>query len=523
MDRALATIADVPTDDLGERLLDPLLRWLSNDPARPFLRTRERTWSYDDLWQEVRRVGGGLGGLGVTPGDRVAVLLDNSADFVATWFAIASIGAVMVPVNTAFHGTSLSYVLGHSGARVVVTESAYRERVAAVAADLPALDVVVVRGEASQDGDTRYAELDGRVPLWEGPGTDPTSILYTSGTTGRSKGVVIPHRYYLQMAAANARAMRLSREDVYYTCLPLFHGMAQLSGTMGPLLAGGQVVVVPRFSVSRFWDDCRAHGVTGFGAIAAMTSLLFKQPESAGDADHGVRFAFAVAVPASIEVAFERRFGVRLINGFGMTEAGQMTYMPYDAPRPGSAGKPVDLYRLEIHDAQDRPLPAGAVGEIVVRPTRPTVTMSGYHDMAEQTLELWRNLWLHTGDLGRLDDDGYLYFVDRSKDAIRRRGENISSLEVEAALLELDGVVEVAAYPVPSDLGEDDVMVAVVGRPGLTAEDVWRHARSTLPAFAVPRYVRLLDELPKTPTQKVEKYRLRGEGVTADTRDELVS
>ncbi|WP_051248088.1 AMP-binding protein [Nocardioides halotolerans] len=507
-------------DELGTRLVDPLLHWLEEDPARTFLRTPERTWSYEELWAECRRIAGGLESLGVAPGDRVALLLDNHADFVATWFGTVHLGAVMVPVNTAFHGASLSYVLGQSGATTVVTEHQYLDRVDAVRAELPDLRTVVVRGgPADAPGHPMLTELAGEPTARHGAGGDPAAIVYTSGTTGRSKGVVIPHRYYLQMARTNGRAMRLTRDDVYYTCLPLFHGMAQLSGTMGPLLAGGQVVVVPRFSVSRFWTDCRDHAVTGFGAIAAMTSMLFKQAPDARDRDHRVRFAFAVAVPASIEAAFERRFGVRLINGFGMTEAGQMTYMPYDAPRPGTCGKPVDLYQLEIHDPADHPLPPGEVGEIVVRPTAPSVTMSGYHDMPEQTLSSWRNLWLHTGDLGRLDQDGYLYFVDRNKDAIRRRGENISSLEVEAALLQHDDILEVAAYPVPSELGEDDVMVAVVSRPGLTAAGLWTHCRAVLPSFAVPRYVRFVDALPKTPTQKVEKYRLRAEAVTGDTAD----
>jgi crotonobetaine/carnitine-CoA ligase len=376
-----------------------------------------------------------------------------------------------------------------------------------------------VHGTPASAADLAWDSLQGSRVAVDGRTSDPVAVMYTSGTTGRSKGAVVPHRYYLMMAAGFARNMRLGRDDVYYNCLPLFHAMAQLSGTMAPLCAGAKVVLVPRFSLSRFWDDCRGFGVTGFGAIAAMTSLLYNQPPSPQDRDHRVRFGFAVAVPAAIEQSFERRFGVRLINGFGMTEASQVTYMPYDQHRPGSCGRPVDFYELEIHDALDRPVPPGEVGEIVVRPRSHSLTMIGYHRMPEETVMAMRNLWLHTGDLGRFDDDGFLYFADRAKDAIRRRGENISSTEVEEALLKHPGVVEAAAYPVASELGEDDVMVAIVvaGDPAPTATDIVEHCVGELPGFAVPSFVRIVPELPKTPTMKTEKYRLRADGVTPDT------
>ena len=502
-----------PVDTRHRLITDPLRERAAATPDRVFCRAGTDSLTYLQLWSEVRRVAGGLQAIGVGRGTRVALVMDNGPRFLVTWFALALVGAVEVPVNTAFHGESLRYVLEQSGCAAVVLDDRYADRVAAVApSHLPLIC------DAAEGAVATWTELDGDPDESFDGTTEPAAIMYTSGTTGRSKGVVLSHRYFLLMAAANIRTMRLGEDDVYYTCLPLFHGMAQLSGTMAPLLAGAELVVAPKFSASRFWADCRRYGVTGFGSIAAMTSMLYNRPADPGDRDHRVRFAFAVAVPAAIERGFEERFGVRLVNGYGITEAGQVTYQPYDAPRPGSAGTPVGLYDLEIHDPHDRPLGPGEPGEIVVRPKLNSAMMAGYHGLPEATVEAFRNLWLHTGDLGYRDADGYLYFVDRGKDAIRRRGENISSVEVEEAVLRHPGVAEVAAYPVPSELGEDEVMIAVVrADEALTAAEVARHCAAGLPRFAVPAYIRFVPALPHTPTAKVEKYRLRAEGVTADT------
>jgi crotonobetaine/carnitine-CoA ligase len=502
--------------DTPHRLItDPLRERAATTPDRVFVQAGAESWTYAELWREVRRVAGGLADLGVGPGTRVALLLDNGPRFLTAWFAVTLLGGVEVPVNTAFHGDALRYVIDQSGSEVAIVEDHYADRLTVAGA----LRVVLADAPPTVPGlaTVRWSELDGEPADTFDDTTAPAAIMYTSGTTGRSKGVVLPHRYFLLMAAANVRAMRLTEDDAYYTCLPLFHGMAQLSGTMAPLVAGARVAIAPRFSASAFWSDCRRYEVTGFGAIAAMTSMLFNREPTEEETTHRVRFTFAVAIPAAIERQFTERFGVRVVNGYGITEAGQVTYQPYDEPRPGSCGRAVPLYDLEIHDERDHPVPAGTPGEIVVRPRQNSAMMVGYHAMPEATLAAFRNLWLHTGDLGRLDADGYLYFVDRGKDAIRRRGENISSLEVEAAAAKHPGVVEVAAYPVPSALGEDDVMLAAVVAGAVTAADLHAHCVAELPRFAVPSYIRLVPELPRTPTQKVEKYRLRAEGITPDT------
>jgi crotonobetaine/carnitine-CoA ligase len=505
-----------------DRLTDPLREAADRRGDEIFLLTAERNWSYAELWTESGRIAGGLAGLGVQPGNHVALMLDNTADFLVSWYALSRLGAVEVPINTAHHGDHLRHVLEHSGSVALICEPHYLGRVAELGPTESPLRCVVHRGDEADLGgvaNEALGQLDGDVPNVAASARDRAAVMYTSGTTGRSKGVVLSHRYFLQMAAANVANMRLTPDDTYYTCLPLFHGMAQLSGMTAPLIAGARVALVPRFSVSQFWDDCRRFDVTGFGAIAAMSAMLFQAPPSAGDRDHRVRFAFSIAVPATIQRDFEERFGVRVIDGYGITEGGQISYSPYDAPKVGSCGVPVPLYEVELHDEHGSPVAVGEVGEIVVRPRRPGVCMDGYWNDPVATLAAFRDLWLHTGDLGRFDDQGYLYFVDRAKDAIRRRGENISSVEVELAVSRHPAVSEVAAYPVPSELGEDEVMLAVVVHTGhqLAADELVAHCRRELPRFAIPRYIRFVDALPRTPTQKVEKYRLRAAGVTADT------
>jgi crotonobetaine/carnitine-CoA ligase len=307
--------------------------------------------------------------------------------------------------------------------------------------------------------------------------------------------------------------------DAFYTCTPMFHVLGILLGTMAPLCAGARIVIVRKFSPSTFWDDCREHDVTAFGAVFAMISMLLSRPVSPSDTNHSVRAIFSAGVGATQQEEFENRFGAQLLEGYGLTEGGMLTYMPREHPRHGSCGKPLsESYIVEIHDDADNPVKADEPGEIVARPIVPGTIMSGYWRMPEETVDIFRNLWLHTGDTGRMDSDGYLYFVDRKKDVIRRRGKNISSFSIESALLKHAAVGEVSAYPVPSRLGEDDVMVAVVPVAGSTPtfEELASYAAHVLPAYAVPTYIRFMAELPKTPSSKVRKNVLRKEGITAD-------
>ncbi len=521
--QASARATDLEVADGWSTIQEPLWHYSEQSPDRVFLKTPDRQWSYGALRNEVERIAGGLHELGVAKGDHVALTLENGYHFLATWFAVNLLGAVQVPINIDLVGESLRYVLHQSRASILVAEGRSLERVTTLGSAIPEdLRVIVRRGDGVDVPGKSHHEwgaLAGKAPPVDVHGSDRAAIIYTSGTTGRSKGVMLSHAYFLHMARENVAAVRLGSDDTYYTCLPLFHAMAQLSGTMGPLVAGARIALVRRFSASGFFEDCRRFEATGFGAIAAMTSMLYNLPVTDKDRVHNIRFGFSIAVPPTIKDAFETRFGLRLIDGYGLTEGGQVTYSPYDSPRHGSCGKPAGPYEVEIQDQDGNPVPTGQPGEIAIRTRKPGVCMDGYYDQPEATVAAFRNLWLHTGDLGMLDEDGYLYFIDRAKDAIRRRGENISSQEVEALVHMYEEVTEVAAYPVPSELGEDDVMLAVVFREGADAswDSFLRHCRNELPRFALPRYVRRMEALPRTPTQKIEKHRLRSEGITDDT------
>jgi crotonobetaine/carnitine-CoA ligase len=516
---ALPVLIDVDAPDATiTRLLEARAR---ENPGGPCIVFENTTLSNAEVWKHSGRIAGGLAELGVTKGTHVAIMLANEPRFYLTWFALMRLGAIEVPINTAFFGDALDHVLRDSAAELLVLGEVGFNAVAGLR-ELPAtLRRIVVAHAGFPDVSVptvSFDELDGDPPDVETGPLDPAAILYTSGTTGASKGVLLGHRYFLLIGKFNALNMRLNENDRYLTCVPLFHGLGQASGTIAPLLSGGAIVLARKFSVSAFWDVCRQHGVTAFGAIAAMTAMLQRASPSDGDRGHCVRYAFAVAAPAELHEAFEARFGVRLVNGFGLTEGTMLTYCPYDDRRPGSAGVAVPYVAVQIHDESGLQVPSGEVGEIVARPLTHGAFAQGYLGQPEATIELWRNLWLHTGDLAKMDEEGFLYFVDRSKDAIRRRGENISSVEVESAVARHKGVSEVAAYAVPSSLGEDEVMLAVVpADPQLSPEDLHAYCREVLPRFSVPSFIRFIAEMPYTPTNKIRKVQLREEGVTADT------
>jgi carnitine-CoA ligase len=490
--------------------------------------------TYTDLHHRSSRMAAGLQALGLGVGDRACTMMVNSLANIDAWFGMAVAGIVEVPVNTANRGYLLQYIIDQSDARAIICDEEFLERIAAVAAQLPKLEHVLVHRGPAPDGPLD-ADLPTRMQVHDladlyvdptGPppqlaARDTAVILYTSGTTGPSKGVVLPHGMNLTSARHTVWLMRYTSDDVLYTVFPLFHINARYTSVMAAMEAGATLHMDSRFSASQFWDTTRRLGVTAFNYQGALLTMLMKQPERDDDADNPVRAAFGAPAPVEIWEAFEQRFGLRLIEVYGMTETATSLANTPDDTRIGSCGKPVDHFEVEIHDADDNPCPPGVAGEIVVRPRWPDVMIRAYHGMPEVSLEAFRNLWFHTGDRGRTDEDGYFYFIDRMKDAIRRRGENISSFEVERVVNTYDAVLESAAFGVPSELSEEEVMVAVVVKPDreVTPAQLLDHCQEQMAHFAVPRYVRFVGELPKTPSQRIQKYKLRDEGVTADTWD----
>ncbi len=486
--------------------------------------------SYDQIRRYSNRCANAFINLGITKGDKVSIMLPNCPEFLYTWFGLAKCGAVEVPVNTAYKGEFLRHIVDQSDSKIVVMAGEFLDRIKRIENDLKKVERVIVLGDIPKDVNelkipimsfeeffnSSEETVDVVVYPW-----DPVSIIYTSGTTGVSKGALEPHKLFIVCAEKMLEYREGGKDDIFYTFMPLYHFNAQVLTTLTALVAEAQMVLSKCFSASRFWDDIRRYGATQFNYLGAVMPILAKQPPKPDDLDNPVRIALGAGCPPAVMEEMEKRFGIKCLEGFGMTEIGIPVHVRVNDRRPGSCGKPMDIYELKLFDDRDNEVPVGEIGEIVFRPRDSYVMMLGYYNMPDKTLEAYRNLWFHTGDLARQDEDGYFYFVDRKKDALRRRGENISSFEVERAVNTHPRVLESAAVAVPSELGEDEVKICVVLKEDetLTPEELIAYCNDRMPYFAVPRFVEFMDSLPKTPTERVEKYKLKQAGITANTWD----
>jgi crotonobetaine/carnitine-CoA ligase len=513
---------------LAERTLPAVFgHWLACQPDKPAVRDPDRALSYGALQDEALAVAGGLARLGLREGEAVLLMLDNHVDFVVAWCALALTGRIEVPVNTAYKGSILAHVAHNSGARAIVIEAGYLPLLVEVAERLPRLEHVVVRGEAA--GVTlppawrlsRWEELPGpRVALVPAEPWQLIGIMYTSGTTGPSKGVRVTHAHAYGYASP-AVIGRALNHDASLVTLPLFHIGGQWAGVYNSLIAGGSSVVLPRFSATSYWDDVRQYGCTYTLMLGAMANFLFQQPLAEGDRRHPMKQVLMVPVMPQLE-AFRERFGIHEVaTAYGLTEGSTVLIAPLGQARPNGAGMPRGDFEVRLVDAHDIEVPRGQAGELVIRTRDPWSVMDGYHEMSEATVGVWRNQWLHTGDAFRIDDDGQWVFIDRMKDAMRRRGENVSSFEVEREIMEHPAVLEAAVVAVPSAATEDDILACVVVRPGMQLDpaQLLEFLDKRLPYFMVPRYVELMDALPKTPTEKIRKQALRERGVTVAAFD----
>jgi crotonobetaine/carnitine-CoA ligase len=480
------------------------------------LEGEDRALSWADLAAVAEELAGKLAAAGVAPGDVVCQLGDNSLEHLAAVFAIARLGAIECPVNTGLKGASLSHVLTDADPRVVIADADQLGRLCDALDGLRVRPTVVVRGDSDGAASKSALRIVSEAELAPAPVPDtvvspgdPATIMYTSGTTGVAKGVVLPHHFAFSAAAVKIGVWGLSASEVLFTSLPLFHSNARYSTFMTSALAGGRVAIMERFSASRFWDQVRRTGATEVATVGTVAPILLERPPSADDRDHSVRFMHgAGALPPERRSEFEERFGLRLVTGFAMTETSHFsTVSPLDPDRHAGSGRPVPGFEVAILNPSDEPLAEDGIGEIAVRPQIPYSMFLGYYKRPEATLAAWRNLWFHTGDLGYVDDRGLLHWVDRAKDAIRRKGEMISSHDVEAAALRFPGIAAAAAVGVPGELGEQEVKLVVQPAPdaAVPLPELHEHCRADLPDFAVPRFYEVVDELPKTSTHKVDK------------------
>ena len=500
-----------------------------------FLRFKEQSFTYREMDRFSNRCANAFKSLGVTKGDTVSIMLANCPEFIHIWFGLAKIGAVEVPVNTSYKGEFLRHIVDQSDSKIFVIGSEFLDRLKLIEESLPKLKRVVVLG-----GITKEQAAGSRIPMMsfeeffntsEQPvdvkvlPSDAMNIIYTSGTTGLSKGALGPHRFWVVVAQKMLECREGGRDDIFFTFLPLYHFNAQCLTTMTAMIAEAEMVLSDKFSASRFWEEIRKYKATQFNYLGAVIPILAKQTPKPDDLDNPVRIAFGAGCPQAVMDEVEKRFGFKCLEGFGMTEIGIPVHVRVNDRRPGSCGKVLDIYEVKLVDDEDNEVAVGEPGEIIFRPREPFTMMLGYYNMPEKTLEVYRNLWFHTGDLAKKDEDEYFYFVDRKKDALRRRGENISSFEVERAINSHPSVLESAAVAVQSELAEDEVKICVVLKPGasLTPEELIRHANDRMPYFAVPRYVEFMESLPKTPTERVQKYLLKQAGITPTTWDREAS
>ena len=494
-----------------------LARRAAEHDERSFVTFDGESWSYARLEVQSRRVAAALRARGVRPGDRVAMLMSNSLEFLAVFFGIAAAGAVSVPVNTASIGEGLHYTLAHSGASGLVVDAALVEGLARLD-PLPELRWRVVV-DHRLPGEDRLPELD-RNPAAD-PHPDPgpldaMSIIYTSGTTGPPKGVVLSHASYLNTGRYFAKHYGLGPDDVLHTCLPLFHCNAQQCSVLPALVCGGSVALNGRFSLGSFWRWIDDSGATITNLLGSMLALLAKREPEPRERATRLRFMAVAPVPEALHRPLERRFGVQIVEGYGLTETGTMACKnPVADTRSGTIGIALDHNEVAVVDPEGVECPPGVVGEIVTRSRVPGAFMTGYFNDQQRTAEALRGGWFHTGDAGYRREDGYHVFVDRIKDTIRRRGENVSSFLVEKAIMAHPDVLEAAAIGVPSELTEEDVKIVVRARPGsgLRPAEVVSWGRQRLAEFEVPRYVEFRDDLPRTETGRIHKYKLRAEGV----------
>jgi crotonobetaine/carnitine-CoA ligase len=512
-------------------------RRLADDPHGEYLDVCGTKFSAAEAASAANRLANSLAAMGVRPGDRVATLVENSAEALLAWWGIVRGGAVAVPINTAYKGEYLRHQLADSGSRVLIVEASLADRVARISQETPALEHVVVIGAAAEPPGVTVHMWDDALGSDDAqPGVtvrpaDLATFIYTGGTTGPSKGCMLSHNYHEVLTRQIGICWQRTADDVVWTPLPMFHFNAIVTAVLGPLVYGGRAAIYRRFSVSNFWPEMNRTGATVTSTLGTMAYLLAhdvdrpEMPQSgAPEANTSLRLIGAAPLPVEVDSILRERFGIETFSGaYGTTEASLVSWQPPGVRnKPNGAGVINDeFFDVRIFDDDDNELVRGTEGEIVLRPKRPHTMFEGYWGRPEATVEASRNWWYHTGDIGRVDDEGFLFFVDRKADYLRRRGENISSFEVERVLMGHGSLADVAVHAVPSEVTEDDLKITATLVEGatLTEEDLFRWCIDQLPYFALPRYIEFRDDLPRSPVGRVLKRELRDEGPNAATWD----
>ncbi|MGX1751363.1 ATP-dependent acyl-CoA ligase [Glutamicibacter protophormiae] len=488
-------------------------------PEKVLLRSGSLYRNSRQMIEAVAQAGGLLQQYGIRTGDKVAIMSSNRIEVLDFILGCSWIGAIAVPINTAARGEQLHHILENSMSSLLISQNSLLEHINRIPNLQSLRQIWLLDGDESSAGsnypsaqlpDYTSSAVPPAAPAQVSP-SDTAAILYTSGTTGVSKGVQCPHAQFYWWGLNVAQQLELTEDDVLYTCLPLFHTNA-LNAFSQALVSGAEYVIGPHFSATRFWSDARNAGATFTYLLGAMVSILAKKPSSAEDRNHGITAALSPATPPGLLEEFRERFGVILIDGYGSTETNSIVAASRNEQRPGYMGKVQSGFEARVVDEYGFEVPAGVPGELLLRSDQPYAFATGYYNMPEATVAAWQDLWFHTGDRVVIEPDGWLRFVDRIKDVIRRRGENISSSEVEQALVKHPLISDVAVYAVNSELAEDEVMAAIVATGPIDFNEVHHFCEPLLASYAIPRFMTVVDELPRTENGKIRKSVLREQG-----------
>ena len=513
-------------------------------PDKEFLQfSYNKALTFSEVNNKANQIANSLDSLGIKKTDKVSVYMPNSLEICLAWFGILKNGSVMVPINTAYVMDFLQYIIESSDSKIIIIAEEYLERLANIQERIPNIKKVIVwtRNNSEEFNNHGFNKTEciswnkfvanghDKEPTVEITHMDHARLMYTSGTTGKSKGVVRPCAADYSSAQNYSSIMDLTKEDTVFTCLPLFHSNAMVMGVYPAMISGCKVIVEEKYSASKFWQWMKDFEVTKFNLVGVMSYFMWNAPVVSEEKNHKVKLVLGSPAPHDIIEEFMDRFNIKFTEGYGLTEVGQCTFTrPGEPFRVGSCGKESPGYEIKIVNPEtDEELPRNTPGELVLRPRIPNICLHYYYKMPEKTVSDFRNLWFHTGDLCRMDEDGYIFFMDRVKDYIRRRGENISSFEVENLISTHPNIEESASIAVKLDEqgrhSEDELMIVIVLKDGLTLDpiELIEYLEPIMPKFMIPRFVRFRDSLPKTPTNRVQKIKLREEGVTNDTWDSL--
>ncbi len=499
---------------------DRLAYWAKTTPDAHFLRCGSPWLTFAETHQKVEEIAGGLASIGVSKGDRVAVMLPNRLEMVLVILSLARLGAIQVPINVYLKGEFLSYQLNDCTAEYIITDKSGQVSIFGLLPSLPTLShLVLVDDEGIDVDDVTVHLLDDLVsanspaPKVDLRSTDLVSIMYTSGTTGLPKGCMLSHGYYLAVPWSWYELGLLEEGDVLFSPMPLFHTGAGVIYLMNALQGGLAYHIDTAFSASKTIERVIEADATIFLGVTAHGIALLATPESELDTQHRLRFFQVIPMEEADQLIFEKRFNVPVQSkGYGQTEANPATLCGPEefGSHRASMGKPTFLYDVSIRDEDDEDVAIGAVGEVCIRPKFPEVMFQGYWGKPEATAEAWKNLWHHTGDLASENEEGYLFFAGRKSDSVRRRGENVSAIEVERSIIKHEGVKEVAVHDVPGELGEDDIKACIVWHDiAPDPLEFFNFLKKNLPYFAMPRYISSVDSLPANATGRVMKYVLK--------------